>query len=59
MSGYAADLWQVCGCAWAATGSTADEVVTKVKKHAAEAHGMKEVPAEIAQKLQKAIRPAM
>jgi len=33
--------------------------VTKTKKHAADAHGMKEVPPEIAQKLTKAIRPSM
>lgn len=59
MSGFAADLQQVCGCAWAATGSSAEELVSKVKKHASEAHGMAEVPAEIGQKLQKAIRPAM
>lgn len=59
MTGYSADLKQVCGCNWAATGSTSDEVVSKTKKHAMEAHGMKEVPAEIAQKLQAAIRQAM
>ena len=59
MTGYSADLKQVCGCNWAATGSTADEVVSKTAKHAMETHGMKEVPAEIAQKLQAAIRQAM
>lgn len=59
MSGYSADLKQVCGCNWAATGSTSDEVVGKVKKHAKDSHGMAEVPAEIAQKLQWAMRPAM
>ncbi len=59
MSGFSADLKQVCGCSWAATGNSADEVVTKVKKHAWDAHQIKEVPAELAQKLQNAIRPAM
>ena len=59
MNGYAADLKQVCGCNWAATGSTSDEVVSKTKMHAKEVHGMNEVPAEIAQKLQAAMRPGM
>lgn len=59
MTGYSADLKQVCGCGWAATGSTTDEVVNKTKAHAKETHGMNEVPAEIAQKLQAAIRPTM
>lgn len=59
MNGYSADLKQVCGCSWAATGSTANEVVSKTKMHAKETHGMNEVPAEIAQKLQAAMRPAM
>lgn len=59
MTGYAADLKQVCGCSWAATGSTADEVVSKTKAHAKEVHSMNEVPAEIAQKLQAAMRPSM
>jgi len=59
MSGYSADLKQVCGCAWAATGATADEVVSKTKKHARDAHNMVDVPADVVQKLQAAIRPAM
>ncbi|MDE1853831.1 MAG: DUF1059 domain-containing protein [Thaumarchaeota archaeon] len=59
MNGYSADLKQVCGCSWAATGSTADEVVSKTKAHAKEMHNMMEVPAEIVQKLQAAIRPTM
>ncbi|MDA4125858.1 MAG: DUF1059 domain-containing protein [Thaumarchaeota archaeon] len=59
MNGYSADLAQVCGCKWAATGSSADEVVSKTKVHAKQTHQMNEVPAEIAQKLQAAIRPAM
>jgi predicted small metal-binding protein len=59
MNGYSADLKQVCGCTWAATGSTTDEVVSKTVAHAKQTHGMNEVPAEIAQKLQAAIRPTM
>ena len=59
MTGYSADLAQVCGCQWAATGNSADEVVTKTKAHAKQTHQMNEVPAEIAQKLQAAMRPAM
>jgi predicted small metal-binding protein len=59
MNGYSADLKQVCGCSWAATGATSDEVTKKVVWHAKEAHGMNEVPAEIAQKLTAAMRPTM
>jgi len=59
MAQYIADLTTVCGCSWGVVGSSPDEVVQKTKKHAAEAHHMNEVPAEIAQKLQKAIHPAM
>lgn len=59
MNGYSADLKQVCGCSWAATGSSMDEVVSKTKAHAKETHGMNEVPAEIAQKLTAAMRPTM
>jgi len=40
------------------SGKTTQEVVDKVKKHAADAHHMKEVPKEIGDKLQKAIKPA-
>lgn len=59
MNGYSADLKQVCGCNWAATGATADEVVSKTKKHAMETHNMMQVPAEIVQKLEAAMRPTM
>jgi predicted small metal-binding protein len=59
MQGFAADLQQVCGCSWAATGSTQDELVGKVKQHAKTTHGMNEVSAEIGQKLERAIRPTM
>lgn len=59
MAQYAADLSGVCGCQWAVVGSSSDEVVQKTVKHAGEAHHMKEVPTEVAQKLKAAIRPAM
>ena len=59
MTQYIADLATVCGCQWGVTGSSAEEVVSKTKKHAAEAHRMNEVPHEISQKLSKAIRPSM
>ncbi|MDA4124792.1 MAG: DUF1059 domain-containing protein [Thaumarchaeota archaeon] len=59
MTGFSADLKQVCGCSWAATGSSSDEVTKKVVWHAKETHGMNEVPAEIAQKLHDAMRPVM
>jgi len=41
------------------TGSSTEEIVQKTVKHAGEAHQMKEVPPEIAQKLKAAIRPSM
>jgi predicted small metal-binding protein len=59
MTGYSADLKQVCGCSWAATGANADEVTKKVVSHAKQAHGLNEVPAEIAHKLQESMRPVM
>src|SRR5208282_2522172 len=43
MAQYIADLTGVCGCAWGVVGSSTDEVVQKTKKHAAEAHQMREV----------------
>ncbi|MGA2664665.1 MAG: DUF1059 domain-containing protein [Nitrososphaerales archaeon] len=58
MTSYSADLATVCGCQWAATGSTTDEIVAKTVKHAGEAHQMKAVPPEVAQKLKAAIRPS-
>jgi predicted small metal-binding protein len=59
MTTYIADLKGVCGCAWGVVGSSAEEVVSKTKKHAAETHQMKGVPQEIAQKLSQAIRPSV
>jgi len=59
MTQYIADLVGVCGCQWGVTGSSAEEIVQKTVKHAGDAHHMKEVPPEIAQKLKAAIRPSM
>ncbi|MDG6899068.1 MAG: DUF1059 domain-containing protein [Nitrososphaerota archaeon] len=59
MTGFSADLKQVCGCGWAATGESTDEVVFKTKEHALHMHELKEIPADVAQKLQAAIRPAI
>lgn len=59
MTQYIADLSTVCGCQWGVSGASQDEVVQKTVKHANEAHQMKEVPREIAQKLKAAIRPSM
>jgi predicted small metal-binding protein len=59
MTQYIADLAGVCGCQWGVTGSSAEEIVSKTTKHAADAHHMTAVPPEIAQKLSKAIRPSM
>lgn len=59
MSGFAADLQQVCGCSWAAVGNTMDELNAKVKQHALETHNFTTVPGEIAEKLHKATRPTI
>ncbi|MDG6921579.1 MAG: DUF1059 domain-containing protein [Nitrososphaerota archaeon] len=59
MTEYSADLKQVCGCSWAAKGADAEEVTKKVVSHAKQAHGLNEVPAAVAQKLQEAMRPVM
>jgi predicted small metal-binding protein len=59
MTQYIADLAGVCGCQWGVTGSSPEEIVQKTVKHAGDAHHMKEVPPEIAQKLKAAIRPSM
>jgi predicted small metal-binding protein len=53
---YSSNLEEVCGCSTTVEGQTKDEVVTKVKSHASTAHGMKEVPSEIAHKLMNSIK---
>lgn len=45
----------VKGCAFTAEAATEAELVEKVKAHAAEAHGVKEVTPELAAKVKAAI----
>lgn len=42
-------------CDFEATGETEDEVMQKAAQHAKEAHGMDEIPQEVAEACQKAI----
>ncbi|MGI0080830.1 MAG: DUF1059 domain-containing protein [Nitrososphaerales archaeon] len=53
---YSADLKQVCGCGLNVQGASKDELVGMVKVHALQTHQIKEVPAELADKLGKAIK---
>ena len=43
-------------CDFEATGETAEEIMKKAAEHAKEAHGMTEIPPEVAEKCQQAIR---
>jgi predicted small metal-binding protein len=43
-------------CDFEARGETEEEVMKKTAQHAKEAHGMTEIPQEIVEKCQKAIR---
>jgi predicted small metal-binding protein len=58
MSGYKANLEKVCGCGQWVSGETSNEVVDKTKTHAKQAHGLNEVPNDLAKKLMAAIQPA-
>ncbi len=51
-----ADLKNVCGCGMTVQADTKDELMSKVKQHASEAHQMQTVPPEIANKLNMAIK---
>jgi predicted small metal-binding protein len=53
---YKADLKQVCGCGITVEGKSTDELVSRVKEHAANTHNIKQVPPELADKLMKAIK---
>jgi predicted small metal-binding protein len=53
---YKADLKQVCGCGITVEGETTDDLVSKVKDHAAHTHNIKQVPPDLAEKLMKAIK---
>ena len=43
-------------CGFEATGETEEEVMMKAAQHAKEAHGMTEIPPEVVEMCQKAIR---
>jgi predicted small metal-binding protein len=43
-------------CDFEATGDTAEEVMQKCAAHAKSAHGMDEIPAELAAKVESALR---
>lgn len=48
----------VPGCKWTGTAPTADELVEKVVKHAAHAHGVTDVSPEMAAQVKAAIQDA-
>lgn len=48
----------VPGCSFVVTAESEKELMEAVAKHAAEAHGLKEVPAEVVQKVKAHIREA-
>jgi predicted small metal-binding protein len=52
---YTADLNQVCGCGMSVQENSKEELVSRVKQHALDKHGIKDVPPELADKLGKAI----
>ncbi|MGH7849216.1 MAG: DUF1059 domain-containing protein [Thermodesulfobacteriota bacterium] len=43
-------------CDFEAKGETAEDIMQQAAKHAKEEHGMDVIPAEVAEKCQKAIR---
>lgn len=43
-------------CSWNAEADSEEELVKQVAEHAAEAHGMKEISAETAEKVKAAIK---
>jgi predicted small metal-binding protein len=52
---YSADLKQVCGCGMTVQETTKEELVSKVKQHALDKHGIREVPPELGDKLARSI----
>jgi predicted small metal-binding protein len=46
----------VPGCDFAASAATEDELLKQVAEHAAEAHGLADVPPELVEKVKSAIR---
>lgn len=43
-------------CDFEATGETVEEIMQKAAQHARDAHGMTEIPPELVEKCQQAIR---
>ncbi|MGE5445556.1 MAG: DUF1059 domain-containing protein [Ignavibacteriales bacterium] len=43
------------GCDWVATDETEEEIMKKAAKHAEKAHGVKEIPPELVQRVRAAI----
>ena len=43
-------------CDWVGKGKTVEEVMAKAKEHAKNAHGMNEIPADMAAKVKAAIK---
>lgn len=43
-------------CDWVVTGETEEEIMKKAAEHAEKAHGMKEIPPELVQRVREAIR---
>ena len=43
-------------CSFEAGAATEDELMTKIKKHGKEAHGLDPIPPDVAQKIKKAIK---
>ena len=43
-------------CGWSASAETEEELMVKVRAHAKEHHGHDEIPAELAAKIQSAIK---
>jgi predicted small metal-binding protein len=43
-------------CDFEAKGETAEEIMAQAAKHAKEAHGMDQIPPEVVEQCQKAIR---
>ena len=43
-------------CPFEATAKSEDELMSKIKKHAAQAHDMKEIPPDMMEKIKKVIK---
>ena len=43
-------------CNWTTTGDSEEEIMKKIKEHANNAHGFKEIPQDLADKVKSAIK---